>query len=65
LHEIYTLLGWKPASTAHYDKIITRANFPIRKVILKLKGPICQEHHFGPKEFTLGFGSKVWKNERP
>jgi hypothetical protein len=24
-------LGWRPASTTHYDKIITGANFSIRK----------------------------------
>jgi hypothetical protein len=29
------LLGWRPASTTHYNKIITWANFPICKGLRK------------------------------
>ena len=30
---------------------------------IKLRDPIAQEKNLGPKEFTLRFMSKVWKNE--
>jgi hypothetical protein len=29
--KFHPFFGWRPASTSHYNKIITRVNFPIWK----------------------------------